>query len=238
MTEMTFKNPAIRNQIAKALILGLLATAPITAAVAAGGPASSGAKAETTPIDTSKVKTAETEAGDLLADCVRSAAAADIGIIPAAAFRTGASVVRPATGEQAATLVDPASDEVVTLSLRGDQIMAALERSVSFAPQPSSGFLQVSGLRFTYDTHKDGGKRVISVTVLNGQPLDASRTYKVGTTRPLANGQQGYFQIWEKSAITGNSGKTLATALADYGRSHGNALSPTLEGRINTAVEK
>jgi 2',3'-cyclic-nucleotide 2'-phosphodiesterase (5'-nucleotidase family) len=205
---------------------GVLAPRRSAAAMGTAGAVQTGA------ITTAGVKKAETEAGNLLADAVRAAASADIGVVPAAAFRSDASAPRPLTGEQAAGLVDPASDEIVVLSLRGDQIMAALERSVSFSPQPSSGFLQVSGLRFTYDAKKEGGKRVVSVTVAGGQPLDAARTYKVATTRPLANGQQGYFQIWDKGAITGSTGKSLAAALAEYGRANGNALSPSVDGRI------
>ena len=232
MIRMTFK-PIRKLQegriafslLAAVVLTGLIVgTATLTPVSAAAGQ---------TAVTTSGVKTAESEAGNLLADAIRAAANADIGLIPAAAFRTGASVPRPLNGEQASNLVDPSSDEVVVLSLRGDQIMAALERSISFAPQPSSGFLQVSGLRFTYDSRKDGGKRVVSVTVAGGQPLDASRTYKVATTRPLANGQQGYFQIWDKSAITASTGKSLAAAVTEYARAHGNSLSPTLDGRIN-----
>lgn len=185
-------------------------------------------------ISTTNVRMAETEAGNLLADAVRAAGSADIGIIPAAAFKPGASVPKPASGEQAAGLVEPASDVIVVLNLRGDQIMAALERSVSFAPQPSAGFLQVSGLRFTYDPRREGGKR-ITATSVNGSPLEASRTYKVATTRPLANGQQGYFQIWDKDAIAGDTGKSLATALKDLGAARGGSLTPAIDGRIKEA---
>jgi 2',3'-cyclic-nucleotide 2'-phosphodiesterase (5'-nucleotidase family) len=182
-------------------------------------------------LSTENVKQAETEAGDLVADAVRAAGGADIAFVPAAAFKPGATVPRPASAEQAAGLMEPASDAVVVLSLRGTQVLAALERAVSFAPQSSSGFLQVSGLKFTYDASKPGGKRVVSATV-GGAPLDAVKTYKVATTRPLANGQQGYFQIWDKDQISADPGKTLAAALADLARQRGGNLSASVEGRI------
>jgi 2',3'-cyclic-nucleotide 2'-phosphodiesterase (5'-nucleotidase family) len=185
-------------------------------------------------ITTASVRVAETEAGNVVADAVRAAGGADIGFIPAAAFKPGASVPRPASGEQAASLVEPPSDVIVVLSLRGDQIMAALERSVSFAPQPSAGFLQVSGLRFTFDPKRDGGKR-ITATSVNGTALEASKTYKVATTRPLANGQQGYFQIWDKDAITSDTGKSLAAALNDLAKARGGSLTSPTEGRIKEA---
>ena len=44
------------------------------------------------------------------------------------------------------------------------------------APKPFGGFLQVAGLKFTYDSSKNAGERVVSIEVKdkNGQfvPLD------------------------------------------------------------------
>lgn len=192
------------------------------------------ARAQAPTLSTSAVRTGETETGNLVADAMRNLTGADAAFVPAAAFKTGATAPRPATAEQATNLLETASDEIVVLNLRGDQIMAALERSVVFAPQTSAGFLQVSGLRFTYDTRKNGGKRVSAATI-NGVAIDASRVFKVATTKPLAHGQQGYFQIWEKDDIKTSTGKTLANALSDYAKKTNGTLSPALDGRIAQA---
>ncbi|MBC7805130.1 MAG: 5'-nucleotidase C-terminal domain-containing protein [Akkermansiaceae bacterium] len=185
-------------------------------------------------IATGGVREMETEAGNIVADAVREAGGADIALVPAAAFKPGANVPRPATADQAASLLEVAADEVVVLSLRGAQILAALERSVSFAPQPSAGFLQVSGVKFSYNASKAGGQRIGTATLVSGGPLEAAKTYKVATTRPLANGQQGYFQIWERDQITGGTGKSLKDALTERaGKNKG--LSGGIEGRITRA---
>ncbi|MDX1932138.1 MAG: 5'-nucleotidase [Capsulimonadales bacterium] len=205
--------------IGSLLLTGLGATVlPVGSAIAAQA-----------TISTANVRTAETEAGNLLADAVRSAAGAEIGFFPAAAFKPGVSVARPVTAAQAATLVDPPTDVIVVLNLRGDQVLAALERSVSFAPQPSAGFLQVSGLRFSFDVRKESQKRVSNVTV-NDRPLESGRVYKVATTRPLGNGQQGYGRVWDRASIASDTGKSLEAALADFAR--GGTLSPSLDRRI------
>lgn len=181
-------------------------------------------------LTTENVGAAETEAGNIVADAVRTAGKAAIAFVPAAAFKPGASVPKPATGQQAAGLVEPADDRIVTLRLRGTQILAALERSVSFRPQRSAGFLQVSGLRFTYDTDQPGGKRVLSATV-GGAALEAARTYVVATTKALASGQQGYFQIWDGRDAK-DTGTTLAEALRQLGSARNGSLSAAPEGRI------
>lgn len=211
----------------------LCGTISLAVLVGVGQKAEARAQAAAT-LSAASVRTSETEAGNLVADAVRSLAGADAAFVPAAAFKPGATAPRPATAEQATGLLETASDEIVVLNLRGDQIMAALERSVSFAPQTSAGFLQVSGLRFTYDTRKTGGKRVSAATIA-GTAIDASKVYKVATTKPLAHGQQGYFQIWEKDDIKISTGKTLANALTDYAKKSNNALSPALDGRIAQA---
>lgn len=180
------------------------------------------------------VREMETEAGNMIADAVRDAGGADIALVPAAAFKPGGAVQRPASADQAAALLEVPTDEVVVLSLRGAQILAALERSVSFAPQPSAGFLQVSGVKFSYNASKAGGQRIGSATLVSGGPLEAAKTYKVATTRPLANGQQGYFQIWERDQITGGTGKSLKEALTERAAKT-KGLSAGIEGRITRA---
>lgn len=180
---------------------------------------------------TGNVRETETEAGNIVADALRETGGAEIALVPAAAFKPGASAPRPATAEQAASLLEVPTDEVVILSLRGAQVLAALERSVSFAPQPSAGFLQVSGVKFSYNPAKPGGQRISAATLAGGAPLEAAKTYKVATTRPLANGQQGYFQIWERDQITGGTGKSLRAALDE--RAAKGKLTGAVDGRIN-----
>jgi 2',3'-cyclic-nucleotide 2'-phosphodiesterase (5'-nucleotidase family) len=224
--------------LAAAITVTLLLGVAVSAAIVAGRPAAAAKLLQGGSVSTANIRQAETEAGNVVADAVRLAAGADMGIVPAAAFKPGASAPKPATGEQLAGLLEPASDQIVTLNLRGSQVLAALERSVSFAPQPSAGFLQVSGIRFTYDSGRDINKRIVSAT-LEGKAIDAVKTYKVATTRPLANGQQGYFQIWDKDQIaqTGGEPKTLASALVELARARGGTLSPMIDGRI-ASVDK
>lgn len=234
--ETTHLRTFTRRGLLIAASLSLAAVLAVGVGAAAQKPAKAAATTRSVTrqgaaVNTANIRETETEAGNIVADAVRAAAGADISFVPAAAFKPEASAARPVTGDGAATLVEPASDGIVVLSLRGAQVLAALERAVSFAPQPSAGFLQVSGLRFSYDSSKPGGKRVLSAST-GGAPLDAARVYKVATTKPLANGQQGYFQIWDKDQITADTGKTLAGALTDHARARGGSLSAPVEGRI------
>ncbi len=170
------------------------------------------------------IRLGEAEAGNLVADAVRQSVGADVALVPAAAFK-GSKATSP---DAALALLDPATDEIVVLSVRGSQLKDALERSVSFAGTPFAGFLQVSGLAFQYNASNEIGERVVKVTVA-GATLDPKKLYKLATTRPLADGQQGYFQIWKKEQIiTGGKTVTLADAL----RALPTSQAGKLEGRI------
>ncbi len=180
------------------------------------------------PVQAQTEKTAirlgEAEAGNLVADAVRLAVGADVALIPAAAFKGS----KAASVDVAMGLLDPATDEIVVLSVRGSQLKDALERSVSFAGTPFAGFLQVSGLVFQYNSTNDIGERVLKVTV-GGAALDPKKLYKLATTKPLADGQQGYFQIWKKEQIIAGA-KTVT--LADALKALPAGTSAKIEGRI------
>jgi 5'-nucleotidase / UDP-sugar diphosphatase len=175
-------------------------------------------------VEKTAVRLGEAEAGNLVADAVRLAVGADVALVPAAAFKGS----KAATAEAAVALLEPATDEIVLLSVRGSQLKDALERSVSFAGTPFAGFLQVSGLTFQYNASNDIGERVVKVSVA-GAVLDAAKLYKLATTRPLADGQQGYFQIWKKEQIVAGV-KTVT--LADALRALPAGQTGKIEGRI------
>ena len=212
----------------------IVAARPVRAALAERAASAPLAPAPAGAITTGNVGASETEAGNLVADALRAAARADLALVPAAAFKSGGSVARTATGEQmAAQLLEPSDEGVVVLRLKGSQILEALERSVSLRPQASGAFLQVSGARFSFDVSKPAGRRVAGVTV-GGAALDPDRVYNVATTRSLAAGQQGYFRIWAgKSAEA--TGKTVADALRELTAGRKGALEAAPDGRIASA---
>jgi 5'-nucleotidase / UDP-sugar diphosphatase len=229
--------PGRVGKIAALALAGLMVgagVAVVTAAFVLAPARSAHAGLPRVEFSNAEVRVAETESGNLVADALRAAAGAEIAFVPAAAFKNGATAPQPASADAAAGLVDPASDAVVTLNVRGDKVLEALERSVSFAPQPSGGFLQVSGIKFSYNAGKPSGSRVQGVTV-GGQPLAAAKTYKVAMPRPLALGQQGYIQVWDRSERPSDTGKSIAAALADYAGGRGGSLNASVEGRINAA---
>ncbi len=180
---------------------------------------------------TTAIRLGESGAGNAVADAVRAASGTPIALVPAAAFRTGVPVPARASADTLAALLDPPSDLIAVLNLSGAQLKDALERSVRYGSKGFAGFLQISGLKIVVDSSKPDGQRVASVMV-GGQPLDPDKKYKVATTRPLANGASGYFQIWNKDDIVGEAQKTLAAAIREWAASKGGEVNLSADGRI------
>ncbi|MGI8386757.1 5'-nucleotidase C-terminal domain-containing protein [Robertmurraya sp. P23] len=128
----------------------------------------------------------------------------------------------------------PFGNNLVTLDLTGEEILAALEHSVS-APG-AGGFMQVAGLKFKYDAAKPVGERVwyVEAMTANGyEELQLDKTYRVATNAFTADGGDGYTMF--KTAK--DEGRIAELYIVDfevftsYLEKH-NPVSPVVEGRI------
>lgn len=189
-----------------------------------------------TALSASGVASGETNLGNLIADAVRQTGHAQVGLIPADEINGKAQIAAGKTESSAivGTLryANDPSDTVVVLSLTGAQLVKVAERSVSRAPQPFDGFLQVSGLQIRYTPGQPEGRRV-SLSGADGAALDMGKTYRVATTRPIAGGSLGYFQIWSQKDIAEDTGTPLAKSVGEYLSAH-KTVSSMVEGRIAT----
>jgi 5'-nucleotidase/UDP-sugar diphosphatase len=171
----------------------------------------------------------ETAWGRLVADALQSAGTADMAVINAGALRSGTLEAGPVESEDIASLLSFGEDDVVTLSLSGAQIRAALERAASAYPTGSPAFLHCAGAIARFDTNAPSGKRVTSIKV-KGNVLDDQTTYTVAMPVSLSEGAAGYFNIWS-GAKAKASNQSLQSAIAAYIRAKGE-VSPEAEARF------
>jgi 2',3'-cyclic-nucleotide 2'-phosphodiesterase (5'-nucleotidase family) len=191
------------------------------------------------------VRNQETNLGNLIADGMLSKAKQynEDAVI---AFQNGggirASINRGeiTVGELITTL--PFGNTLATMTLKGAEVKTALEQSVSQAPGLNGGFLQVSGLKFTYDASKEANNRVTSVTVQdkdgNWEALNLDNDYVVATNAFTAKGGDSY-KVFEKAYKEGrvtDLGLTDWEVLQEYVKELG-TVNPSVEGRIVQVVE-
>ena len=191
------------------------------AAVLAIGVGGAFAARSTTPLTTEGVLQQETSLGDLVADAIEEAGSAQAALVNATQFKPGTIPAGKVTaGDISALLIKPGRQWVVS-NITGACLKAALERSLSRAPQQSAHFLQVAGLRVTYDPKAAAGTRITSLKVA-GQPVQDTATYRVAMPDDLAKGGSGYFTIpcFTESTIQPGATGTLAEAIAAFVEAH------------------
>ena len=185
-----------------------------------------------TPLSGAGAASSETNLGNLIADAVRQTGRAQFALVPADEIGGKAPIpagrTDPNTIIAALRYADDPSDTVVVLNLTEAQLVKVAARSVSRSPEPFDGFLQVSGLQI----HARPGQSP-TLTDSDGGKLDSGRTYRVATTRPIAGGSLGYFQIWTPRDIAEDTGVPLAKSLGAYLAAH-KTINSVVEGRIST----
>lgn len=167
------------------------------------------------PISSINAGKEETGFGDLVADALRSAANADIALVAAVSCKPGTIPAGTVTAVQLAGLLQNPGEVWAVASLTGEQIDAAMEKSVSRLPGTNNGYLQVSGITVTYDSDGLRNNRVRQITV-GSAPLAAAKKYTVAMPLSLAKGGSGYFTVFDASSIVGEpSTQSLIEAVTD-----------------------
>lgn len=172
------------------------------------------------------VRTKETNLGNLSADAVRAAASADIGFVNGGNIRISIEPGDITYGMLAELF--PFGNTVQVKKITGEDLVKVLEQSVSGYPATQGGFLQVSGLEFTFDPAQPAGSRVVEVTVGN-KALDKTAEYSVAINDFLGIGGDG-FTMFEKYPVTAEVG-TYEEVFADYLNANGTKGSD-VSGRI------
>jgi 5'-nucleotidase len=123
----------------------------------------------------------------------------------------------------------PFGNVVVTRTVTGAQLHAALEHSVAPLPAANGRFLQISGFRFTFDSSLPAGSRVVSVMLDDGTPIVPDGTlYTLAVPDFVNAGGDGYTMLADGQ---GTTRELMADVLLTYIESLG-VIVPTIEGRI------
>jgi 5'-nucleotidase len=195
----------------------------------------------TTALDASEetVRNQESAWGNWLADQMRRAfpaQPADMAVLNGGAIRID-DVIRDSVRWEHVERTFGFPTSVALVSLRGRDLReAVLERSVS-GGRGEGRFLQVSGLRFTFDRRLPVGDRVTRVEVQRDStwaPLDDERVYTVAVPDYLFGNGDGYqfSALSTQSVPPGPSLKMMAIQALLDATSRGQAISPRVESRI------
>ena len=157
------------------------------------------------------VRRNESELGNLAADAFRWVAKSDIAICNGGGLR--ADLPKGDVTKRNIMAIFPFGNTLRVAEIKGSTVREMLEHSVEFYPASFGGFLDVSGMTFSYDPSKPAKHRVAEILV-NGQPLDANKTYTIALADFQTSGGDDYTMLTDLK-IVGELG-TFEEILADY----------------------
>ncbi|HEV8584072.1 MAG TPA: bifunctional UDP-sugar hydrolase/5'-nucleotidase [Methylomirabilota bacterium] len=183
----------------------------------------------------SPLRTQETNLGDFLADAMRVRMEADVAFVNGGGMRTDRVIpAGPLTKRDVLGLL-PFTNVVMKVEVEGERLREALEQSVSRVEREGGGFLQVSGVRLTFDRRRPAGRRLLGIEVA-GAPLDPAKTYTVAVVDWIARGGDGVTAFREgRVLVDDTSGPQLSDVLMDAITARG-TIAPALDGRLRDAA--
>lgn len=183
-----------------------------------------------------KVRTSETNLGDLLTDAMRDITGAEVAITNGGGLR--ASIEAGDITKGSVITVLPFGNQIVTLNVTGADIKAALENGVTDYPEAKGAFPQVSGLSFKIDPAGPAGSRVHDVKV-GDKAIDLKATYSLATNDFLAAGGDEYtmFGQYPQAGMYGSLDEALITYIAKGGKIPDQAAGRITEAAITASPE-
>ncbi len=182
----------------------------------------------------SQVRSEETNLSNLLADAMRVEGNADIALMNGGGIRE--SIPKGDIDLYKVGKALPFANYLVTVEVKGDKIYEALERGIRQYPNSGTngGFMQVSGISYTFDASKNAGNRVVSI-LKDGVELDKNKYYKVALNDYIYNGGDNYNEFQDSKLIY--RGELLKNVLSKYIKEKG-TVNPSVEGRIKVINER
>ena len=172
----------------------------------------------------------ESNVGNLIADAYKNHFNTEIAFMNGGGIR--ANIESGDFRLRDAISILPFSNKVGAFKYSGKTIVEALEHGVSSVDKKAGRFLQVSGMKYSYNPKNEVGSRVSNVTI-NGKPIQLETIYTVALPLYIKNGGDE-FQMLKNTmgAVEIDSEKNIDSDIfIDYVKKV-KVLNPKLEGRI------
>ena len=180
------------------------------------------------------VRGRETALGNLLADAAREQMQTDIAVVNGGSIRINDNIPPGPITKYDMEGIFYYTNKLVATTVTGAELLEMLQNSVSRVEAGDGRFLQVSGLRFTYDP----SSHAVHDVSVNGSPLDPSRRYTLATLDYLyQNGLgDGYvlFSEGRRPPKVNEEREADFRAVVEWYVRRVGAVTTDVEGRITT----
>ena len=142
--------------------------------------------------ETATLRSSENAFGNYIVDTMRDVSGAEIALINSGSIRgdrtyqNNAVITRKTIANEL-----PFRSTLSIISIKGKDLIAALEVGFAGLDEGKGSFPQVSGLHIVFDSRRAQGQRIKSIDI-NGKKLEVEKSYILATTDYLVDGGDGY----------------------------------------------
>jgi 2',3'-cyclic-nucleotide 2'-phosphodiesterase (5'-nucleotidase family) len=184
---------------------------------------------------TRRVRIAETNIGDLVADAFRTVMKTDIGLQNGGGIRNSIAKGSITYGRVLNAL--PFGNLLISLEATGQQIVDMLQKCATYDVEDGS-FPQVSGLQFKIHQTANG-RSVSDVAVLDAasgqyQPIDLSRRYSIATTEYTVKG--GFYDTLKSCRVLTATSQNYCDCLSDFLRTFSGGKLPEIYAKPQNRI--
>ncbi len=172
----------------------------------------------------------ESPLGDVVTDAIRLGTGADAAIMNAGTMRIDDVLpAGPLTNYQLESIfLFPDDTKIMTFPITGARLRTILERGVAEGVAGKGGYLQVSGLKYSWDHSKPSGSRIVgNIMKSDGKVIGSNDTIRLSfNVYPACEGGDGYTVPEAKAAC---DARASAPRAVDLVMKH---ITGTLGGRV------
>ncbi|CAM5530015.1 bifunctional metallophosphatase/5'-nucleotidase [Frigidibacter albus] len=185
--------------------------------------------------DRNSCRAQECTMGNLVADAMLARVAEQgvtIAIANGGGLRASIDAGDVTMGEVLTVL--PFQNTLSTFQAPGATVVAALENGVSKYEEAAGRFVQVAGLKYSFDISQPAGSRVSDVMVKAGEdwaPIEPETIYGIVTNNYVRNGGDGFKMFATDAQNAYDFGPDLADVTAEYLAAN-TPYTPYVDGRI------
>jgi 2',3'-cyclic-nucleotide 2'-phosphodiesterase (5'-nucleotidase family) len=177
------------------------------------------------------LRSQETNLGDFIADAMRAHAGTDVALVNGGGIR-GDRIVPPGPlTRRDLTALAPFGNVVMTLALTGRTLGEVLEQALQHRERQGGGFLQVSGLRASFDPARPAGQRIVTLEV-GGAPVDPDRSYTAAVVDYIAHGKDGLTAFLDGHVVVDEMSAPLLADILLQAVSAQRSIAPAVDGRL------
>lgn len=178
-----------------------------------------------------KCRSQETQLGNLVSDAFRARFSSDIALTLGSSMRLDEELEPGVLSLRQAMQILPYENALVEVEISGRQLLQVLEHAVSSPEVVSERFLQISGFRFSYDSRRPAGSRVVEVRI-GDQPLDPEARYRLACNEFLRKGGCGFRMLSRLPILReAEDAPNESHVVLEYLKAQA-TLAPQLENRI------